>query len=697
MAATIIGPVETPATPSVCPAVIHVRENWSDDWLFEPRLELVRARVAAAGQDLSSATFRHRYAPTIKQPWESSGGEETAWPSLAGWWVRVALAGDDGYQTAWLGRISSETRQLIGSQNGPAGDQIYTAYGPEQILRKRAVSRSWWIEQGRLVELGWVPPINGLFTEDRLFVTRSAVQVGGSFVHGGPVWGDQWDYAEFIDYLLARFVDETATGGPRWTLGQGRDHITKDPDMRCHEDVVRFGTTQTVAEILGRLISPRRGIDYKVLATDDGFEIAVFALHSRRFQFAAATMEPNPHTVEIRASETADNLRTTVVRSADQRYGTIRILGRRIVAVDTLRAEKAMEWFNAAAGENWEADLEPGWSVDGALETAYKAGTGDAENSSLAEHDDARRDPKYRTVYQTFTKTLRRGIAAPQLDAEGGLVRPGVRPGWQHHVWKTLPWTPLQTGFDYTVDPPVDHNPAGTEPALLPPAVWLYFRGFYYEDPDTGQRVQFTRWVSAEEEGIGVSALQDRLGVQLSASPNHLLAKEHFVIEGDVASATSPVFDYDEMEVTLAAETDQRLQIEAKIPGAKPSDGVLEIEAPDAEMWVLKARTSLGPDPDDRTNLLLSPDHDVVLRNDAEKLWPLMAGAMSRYFDERARAEITIAGLKPWGGLVGNILTVIEQAGDRQTIEAPITSVDVIAGRGPEDAGATVIRTGFAR
>lgn len=93
--------------------------------------------------------------------------------------------------------------------------------------------------------------------------------------------------------------------------------------------------------------------------------------------------------------------------------------------------------------------------------------------------------------------------------------------------------------------------------------------------------------------------------------------------------------------------------------------------------------------------LLFSGDKTRVLRNDASRLAFVMAGAISRYLIQRARASITIAGLKPWGNLIGQILTSLEQAGDAQQVSAPITSVEWTAGQN-DDPGTTVIGTGFA-
>jgi hypothetical protein len=50
--------------------------------------------------------------------------------------------------------------------------------------------------------------------------------------------------------------------------------------------------------------------------------------------------------------------------------------------------------------------------------------------------------------------------------------------------------------------------------------------------------------------------------------------------------------------------------------------------------------------------------------------------------------------LQPWTGLIGQILTVVDEGGGVHEIQAPITMVDFVIG-GPEPV--MIVRTGFAR
>ena len=146
---------------------------------------------------------------------------------------------------------------------------------------------------------------------------------------------------------------------------------------------------------------------------------------------------------------------------------------------------------------------------------------------------------------------------------------------------------------------------------------------------------------------------------------------------------------------TIAFRTDKRLFVEAEIPGAAPSDGVYEVAVPGAEYWFVAPDTAIGPDPSDPTALeTIGP---LELRNDADRLALVMAGTIARYYNTRCRAAITVQGCLPWTGLLGQILTVVEEGGAAHQIQAPITSAEWFWPDGPDQAPQTILRTGYAQ
>jgi len=223
---------------------------------------------------------------------------------------------------------------------------------------------------------------------------------------------------------------------------------------------------------------------------------------------------------------------------------------------------------------------------------------------------------------------------------------------------------------------------------LLPPKVYVEHVDPF--DPFSGA----VAYTPAEKFGIGVQAMRNDWGVALASTPNHLLAKNRFT--GANPTAQIPLYDYTRLIATIAFEADQRLRVEYTVPDASSAEipplgnGVKVIEEPDAEMWLLAGRTVVGVD--ETHQLKVSPSTPQILRNDADRLALVMAGAIARYTVPRAKASITIKGILPWTSLLGQILTVIDEGGSLQQIQAPITSVSWQNGPQP----VTTIQTGFA-
>lgn len=658
MGATIIAPTATPFPFPVLAPVVELKRRWSDPWEFEPDLEPVRMEAATSGHKAGSLELRRRYG-RVKQPWESTYATRTSW-DLLDYWVRVRLAGAQGLQTAWVGRIAAESRELHGSDQGPAGVQSWVAHEPLYLLDRIAVSTSHWINPqtsaGAPVELGWSPSWNAFDGRGVTVGNRSAERLGASFVFGGT---ETWTRKDMLEYLLARFVDEGGATGPAWSIGGQVDILAGI------SDTVPIGDSQSVADLLRKLTPREMGIDYRIVPTDDGFEVNVFALTATPVSFGGTSIPTNPRTVEVKVGESLDSIRTSIVRTREHRYAKIRVLGQRVLVCCSLRAA--------------DGTLLPKWTSQ--LEALYKAGAGAAEDDP-ALHDKARAADIYRPVYQAFgapsTWNLQAGKARPSVDG-AGVLQAETPADYQTKVRETLSWLPLRDGVDYGVSPAIDRNPAGHEPDLRPPVAWVY------DEEDE-------RYVPAEEYGIAVSVPRADWGVFLQASPNHTLALNHF----NADSETDPRFDYDLLVATIAMRTDERLGLEYEIPldqgeeAHGPSAGTLDIVDEMAEIWYLAPGTAVGVD--ENGTLRTSGGEGRVLRNDAPRLALLMAGAIARYTNERARAEIVAKGLLPWNDLLGSVLTVIETAGDTQSVQGVVTSVEWSFVGSPQ----TVIKAGFA-
>jgi hypothetical protein len=705
MGVTLIGPTSAELPKKILPALIDLKAQWSDNWSFSAELRLVEARCCSSGQDLDRCTFKRRYGLT-KEVYEPAFSTKIPWDNLSGWWVRVRMFGAQGPQGVWYGKIYGVARDVHGSTaHGPSGQQTYQAYGPLRILQKISVSTSFWDCGGGQQEIGWMPSIND--REGRALIrgnrTANKDTDDDCYLYGGE---EVWTHYDYAEYVLKKFVDEEDTDGPTWKLA-GSDEVLEA--LKELKEIIRLGDTQTVADILRRLIPTRLGLDFVVRPTfkpgnpdeEAGFEIYVYALSALEYSFGGKTLPKNPNTVIIQSAQTADNIRTQVHQTDDQGVKTLRVLGKRMVVCTSLAGSEVLSPVTDS--------LQAAWSTE--LQTEYEQAAGD-EFTDPWIHDHERRKDKYLPVFQLYTIPddwdFHNGWAAPKLDNEGQLVMTGeaeqMTADHQSQVHRILDWLPLREGVDYTKNPPEEGDEVGE---FLPPMVWIGYEGIDWEaiaqqayegKENLSGGVEAYCYAPVEKliQPWGVSLSQTDCGILLNVAPiNHAAAKGHINWNTAKPSDYHCIYDYRYLACTIALESDQRLALVYEVPGAGPSDGVRDIMVDDAECWILATFTFVATD--DQYHLQLSPPYSVVLRNDADHLAQVMAGAISRYVYGRSRAEIVIQGLAPFCGLLlGQILMVIEEAGSTQEIHTPITAITWQVSDDGDEIPTTTIHAGFA-
>jgi hypothetical protein len=658
--------------------VVEVRGDWSAGWMTAQSLQALSMSRACAGADLDTLQLLRKYG-NVKQPWEAALIlRPSAGRLLDRAWVRVSFATDEGLVTAFVGRVSGEARDLFGSDEGRAGLEHYTAYGPLQLLMKCPVSRSWWWDSAASAErdIGWAPGFN---VRD-----EQGVQVGNRTADAHPVPHGEgkchlfggtsiWNRRQMCEYLLARFADQGGTTGPAWKLG-GQAKI-----LEAATDSLPVPAGSTVASLLEEIISPRLGLGWKIEPTSNGFEVQVFSLLGEEESFGGATIPRNPNAWRIIAGQFTENLRCNVVRTCDHVYDKVRVIGRRVVVCCSLAGENA----KAATLADGQPRLDKVWSSD--LEYEYAAGH-PAGGLDPRPHDHFRTRDRFADVYRSFMASadwnFQSEQAAPHLQPDG--VYLGVETDRQSAVRSTLPWLPLLSGFDYSQIPTADLNDGEAVPELVPPQAWVY-------DPTQGKYLPCGLEGSEGSEGISVMAARQFLGAHVCASPPHLLAKDRPFWASASPSRRAPLFDWTHMVVTLAFEFDQRLQLTMEQSRPTGDGSCKDIEVPDAEYWFLAPRTMVGVASDGSP--ATSGSVARVLRDDTARLRLVMAGAAARYLKPRCRAEVVLAGVKAAGGMLGNILSCVEDKGDTESIQAPITSIHWQLDGTPS----TTIKTGYGR
>lgn len=221
----------------------------------------------------------------------------------------------------------------------------------------------------------------------------------------------------------------------------------------------------------------------------------------------------------------------------------------------------------------------------------------------------------------------------------------------------TMTAIPVKAGHDYNLD--------GVPSPLLErdfqPPMLIY----EYEDSLAFKYEFFTNTNSAS-----LYTLPTDIGIQIRDYPNRPVVRKWYI--------------------TVAFEAAQRIQCVYEVPGGSASDGEKVIDVPDAELWYLAKDMIYGIVPGETQ--LDRLDNGLEIRNDRERLYRVMAGAIARYVNARAKARMTFKGLFPYQENLGHIFGAASDATDIATIAAPITSVQWQF----EGDFSTTVATGFS-
>ncbi|MFZ5831959.1 MAG: hypothetical protein ACOY3P_17890 [Planctomycetota bacterium] len=656
---------------SVLPVEIQVKEAWADSWTAAPALEFVRASHHATAADLDALEVRHRYG-MLKHPWESSISYHAAYGDLAGWWIRAVLESDPP-RVLFTGRVECHARTLHHSQaHGPSGVQSFVAYGPLQILRRIHLSSSHWLVSSAKKQLGWMPVLNDFETHG--YRSESVFAADGVYLFDGTTT-TEWNHLQFLQYLLKQFADEGGTDGPAWSIAGQTDPL-EDRTER-----LELGEFTTLDQAIRELISPKRGLDYKIVATANGFELVVFSLQDQEYTWEGGSLPANPDTVSFAAGQSLEQITTQVVRSHEHSYKKIRLLGERIVVHATLwglGAQQADGDHHPNAGT-----LVSAWSQSD--EIAHRVALGSTWYPTEAHDEFRQKFPRVWTTYKIAADwDWQDGQAAPLIEDTGELSTTEYADR-QRALFELLPSTRLDEGTDYAQSPPDDSAATGD---FLPALVWIgnFDRAdpWNEDSPHTYTRVEELGW------HIAVSPQAGEILVQ--ANPPHLLAAYEWAQAGEWApTSADPGWNCRELVATVAMRSDQRLVLEYELPGWTKAAGTLEVHVPGAECWCIAPRTALAVDSDGH---LVETTELVTLRNDRQQLVQVMTELVARYAAARCRAVISANGYQDWGDLVGQILTAITDGGPTERMAAPITSVEWEANDG--GLPVTTLRAGFA-
>lgn len=646
-------------------AYVYVKKNWADEWELIDDLKFISGSGMPAGRGLGRCEISHRYG-FKKEPWWSDFASDFS-NRYMGHWIMVRLTGDQNNMSDfWYGRIYDNLMNVYGSDAGESGMQTYTAYEPLQELRMQPITDSVFVDQGQLKEIGWVPTFNQRDDNNMLIGNRTNVRQPNVYHFGGV---DLWTRYDILEYLLYYYTDPN---GPVWKI-DGDTKILKL--LGGMKDSIKINEGSTISDSLSTLIPRKLGLDFDIvpyygenISEIKGFTLHIFSLTSDDISFAGYTLPGNKDILRLEL-ETVEIEDRKFEKALEMKYTSIRVCGERMVVCKSLLGRKKEDDTNRTA-----YDLEGKWSP-GTEGTYQSPGGGSAKNN-----DDIRKEERFNNVYAAIGALVSWGFPGPILNNEGEVTGTGA--SYQTTIRETMPILPLMYGYDYTQTPAANSNPDNYTPDFLRPMA------FIYDD-------QNSKWVAAEKfaDSIGILAMDNDWGLYLKTKYNHLLAKNNWP-GGAEATSRKPLLDYEKVCMTIAFKTDHRLKISKKL-GPKPKIGeknkdeerILEIQVPGAELWYLDADTIL----DVQNGSLQTTSVDaVILRNDADRLKPWLAGAQAWYQSSRVRGDITIQAWQPWRYMLGKYLQPYSQGNAVSEWRAPFTSIEWT-----ED-GKTILRLGYA-
>lgn len=677
MSLTIIGGVSRQFPLPFASPIVELFPTWDalqnvNGITPNPEYVLVSLLIQTGNQP-STCEIERRYG-NVKFPHDANFNT-VAPVDLTNWWARVSMISDQGQPVVqFLGQVQTSSRMLIGSNVLPAGVQRWIVEGGLKQLQRITVSEAGFIDDdtGLTTKVGWVPSMNAHDQRGMLVGNRS---IGGdSFspcYYGGTT---VWTHYDYLQYIVGYFVQQPF--GPTWTIGGQTDILTR------MQTTIDWPASITVAEMLHHLIPVKYGVDFRIVPTDAGYEIQIFALLATEFAIAGSTMPANPDTVNVLRTGDISLIETHVVESTERRVDKVRVQGKRIVVCGTLKGD-------AVGGTSWVKK----WSD--AIEATYISADGFASPDNPAVADAIRLADKYRDVYSHF------GVPSP-WDMDGGRWNCCCRDdGYivtsqrvQDKIRRTLTWLPLKEGFDYSKNPAADiRSDTSQIPDFRPPLALVYDSFFLDGDGNSSPR-----WFHADKHGVGVHIPHNDWGLSLQTHPRHRMALDLWTNAQIETTLTKPAdvdypwFDYSYVYATIAIESNFPLSLTYTLPaGLMQGDGsVMTIVDEGAEAWILLPNTVVDVNPSGQP--VYSGATQIELRNDLSRLALLMAGAVTKYITERFRCQLVSKGFFVWGGLLGNILTAIQQGDDVQQIGAPITSIEWILSPSPQ----TIVKTGYA-
>ena len=614
----------TPTVGRVPAYLVSSRSAWSDPWVVVQYVYPSSIQLSAA-PSISRATLIDNYGTIARESASSFSQYDPI--DLKDQFIKIESVDDPAdpqtITALFYGYVPSEELLPHKSRNSNAsGDYTATAYGLDYLLDVSNYAASWVASGSPIIPgepspppaiVGRVLPFNERYTFGLTPVgnrSKDKIDADEEVVGSGHyVFSDDnypWTARDICEYTLKYYTDPRLT----FTLGGQADVLDNVIPSNFNPDMM------TAQQVLNAMIDRRRGAGWRVKVTPgvapdpDEISVEVFSLLGADVSEGPIIIPANVNPIAINLDTLADIEDVSLNIETVSEYDRIVARGARVKTVLSMR----------------KATTGPGGEVVGGIIPAWST---TEENAYKIADDNQRDSDAYRHIYTTFTMPDNAQLnknSNPVVD-DSGVPDFGTQANmrsWGYTFLRQLPI--IKTWADKAV------MPEYREPFA------------FVKDPGTGQYHYADRLNTIDFPSLTLRMLDSQPGFELMGHYNHILGLNHFTGE----SAKAPLFDYDDLWVTVAMETDSHLRYAITL--ADPSNRVLTIDVPDAELWILSNGTATDINAD---GTLKVETVSSVLRTDADRLRGIATVARAWYGVRRGSLNMRI----------GNIVT-FSQVGD---------------------------------
>jgi len=497
-----------------------------------------------------------------------------------------------------------------------------------------------------------------------------------SYVHSAD--GDVWTHDDYLVYLV-RLLNQEIYLGAGLKFG-----LMGDFDALQQMKTVKSFSRQSVRSILNTLIPRRLGLWWRCEMNqgdldDDTIYIEVGKAFRNHIELPDGNkIRGNVDLLDL--SQFDDRLATPpeILESSRAACNYVRVVGNRVTVTGTWAFDEGVN----------PSTLEAGWAAT--QETAFQ----NRHSTAIAPPD-----PRYRDVYRKFrvpsdwNGELGDGDGGGQYSTNIALEDGGtVRTDLTSNLWlgekRFLARTRLQAGVDYTVTPPSDGNPSGSDPQFLPSMAAIKDGANYIalcnDGPDDKWSSRFPRPTVRPDD--------HDFAMRIEFPKPWMLAKNHW--SPSHGALADIVLDYSKLILTATYEIDQPCQVFERVSEdvlqGQDKERVIHVE--DARLDLLMPSTVVGASADG-TDLQWSPNVDQELRNDIPKLQALAALAKMFYGQTRRKVKFTYRKLTTIGD-PGFIVTKIPGPEDIE-VNAIVSRITWNWG-GEGDHGSVTVQTDYS-